>query len=170
MRCVRPRGCGRAVGRDDRARQGAGGGRRLRQLPHRRSRKAVRRRPANPTPFGGIYAPNLTPDRETGLGNWRDEDFLRALRFGVRPDGSRYYPAFPYPNFTILVRDDMPDEVAHLLTWCAVEARQELERQYMSVPVNRSPVTYPFDPKKMATTSIPLHPGASKYYREAGYL
>jgi mono/diheme cytochrome c family protein len=59
------------------------------------------------TPFGGIYAPNLTPDRETGIRGWSDEDFLRALRQGVAPDGSRYYPAFPYPYFTKLVRDDI---------------------------------------------------------------
>ncbi len=59
------------------------------------------------TPFGGIYAPNLTPDRETGIGSWRDEDFLRALRHGIAPDGSRYYPAFPYPYFTKLTRDDI---------------------------------------------------------------
>src|SRR5690242_18237824 len=59
------------------------------------------------TPFGGVYAPNLTPDNETGLGSWRDEDFLRALRLGIAPDGSRYYPAFPYPYFTKLTRDDI---------------------------------------------------------------
>ena len=59
------------------------------------------------TPFGGIYAPNLTPDRETGIRSWRDEDFLRALRHGIAPDGSRYYPAFPYPYFTKLIRDDI---------------------------------------------------------------
>ena len=49
------------------------------------------------TPFGGIFAPNLTPDRDTGIGGWSDADFTRALRFGIAPDGSRYYPAFPYP-------------------------------------------------------------------------
>src|ERR1700755_3442564 len=49
------------------------------------------------TPFGGIYAPNLTPDRDTGIGAWTDADFTRALRFGIAPDGSSYYPAFPYP-------------------------------------------------------------------------
>src|SRR5450432_3037436 len=58
------------------------------------------------TPFGGIYSPNLTPDRDTGLGAWSDDDFYRALRHGIAPDGSRYYPAFPYPNFTKLIRDD----------------------------------------------------------------
>ena len=57
------------------------------------------------TPFGAIYSPNLTPDRETGMGAWSDEDFRRALRYGVAPDGSRYYPAFPYPYFTKLIRD-----------------------------------------------------------------
>src|SRR6202161_598681 len=46
------------------------------------------------TPFGGIYSANLTPDRNTGLGLWSDEDFRRAMRFGVRPDGANYYPAF----------------------------------------------------------------------------
>src|SRR5689334_16764900 len=59
------------------------------------------------TPFGGIYAPNLTPDPETGLGKWSEADFYQALRNGVRPDGARYYPAFPYPNFAILTRDDI---------------------------------------------------------------
>src|SRR5215475_13905940 len=59
------------------------------------------------TPFGGVYAPNLTPDRETGIGKWSDADFLQALRHGVAPDGSRYYPAFPYPYFTKLIRDDI---------------------------------------------------------------
>ena len=59
------------------------------------------------TPFGGIYSPNLTPDRDTGLGAWSDDDFRRALRDGVAPDGSRYYPAFPYPYFTKLTREDI---------------------------------------------------------------
>src|SRR6516225_4111308 len=59
------------------------------------------------TPFGAIYSPNLTPDKNTGLGFWRDQDFIDALRYGIAPDGSNYYPAFPYPNFTKLTRDDM---------------------------------------------------------------
>src|SRR5712675_2588012 len=47
------------------------------------------------TPFGGIYSPNLTPDLETGFGEWSDEEFYRALRYGIAPNSSRYYPAFP---------------------------------------------------------------------------
>jgi mono/diheme cytochrome c family protein len=68
------------------------------------------------TPFGGIYSPNLTPDRDTGLGAWSDDDFYRALRQGTAPDGSRYYPAFPYPNFTKLIRDDILAIRAYLTT------------------------------------------------------
>jgi mono/diheme cytochrome c family protein len=68
------------------------------------------------TPFGSIYSPNLTPDRDTGLGAWNDDEFYRALRFGVAPDGSRYYPAFPYPNFTKLTRQDILAIRAYLAT------------------------------------------------------
>lgn len=58
------------------------------------------------TPFGAVYAPNLTPDRDTGIGAWADADFTRALRYGIAPDGSNYYPAFPYPYFTKMTKDD----------------------------------------------------------------
>jgi len=68
------------------------------------------------TPFGGIYSPNLTPDRDTGIGTWSDDEFYRALRYGEDPDGSRYYPAFPYPNFTKLIRDDILAIRAYLST------------------------------------------------------
>jgi mono/diheme cytochrome c family protein len=68
------------------------------------------------TPFGAIYSPNLTPDRDTGIGGWSDQDFYTALRYGVAPNGSRYYPAFPYPNFTKLTRDDILSIRAYLAT------------------------------------------------------
>jgi mono/diheme cytochrome c family protein len=75
------------------------------------------------TPFGGIYSPNLTPDRDTGLGAWSDQEFTRALRYGVGRDGSRYYPAFPYPNFTKLTRDDILAIRAYLATLTPVSNR-----------------------------------------------
>src|ERR1700751_3796257 len=73
------------------------------------------------TPFGGVYSPNLTPDRETGLGAWSDDAFYNALRFGVARDGSRYYPAFPYPNFTKLTRQDILAIRAYLATLAPVQ-------------------------------------------------
>ena len=57
-------------------------------------------------PFGTIYTPNITPDPETGIGRWTDAQFLNALHRGVAPDGSRYYPAFPYPSYTLLTDED----------------------------------------------------------------
>lgn len=68
------------------------------------------------TPFGVIYSPNITPDRETGIGAWSDEDFYRAMHTGVRPDGARLYPAFPYPYFTKMTRDDVMAIRAYLNT------------------------------------------------------
>src|SRR6516164_106087 len=68
------------------------------------------------TPFGVLYSANLTPDRDTGIGAWTDADFIRALRFGIAPDGARYYPAFPYPNFTKLTRPDILAIRAYLAT------------------------------------------------------
>jgi mono/diheme cytochrome c family protein len=75
------------------------------------------------TPFGAIYSPNLTPDRDTGIGAWSDGEFHRALRYGVAPDGSRYYPAFPYPNFTKMIRDDLLAIRAYLATLPPVHNR-----------------------------------------------
>ena len=72
------------------------------------------------TPFGAIYSANLTPDRDTGLGQWTDEQFLRAMRYGTRPDGSRYYPAFPYPHFTKMTRDDVLAIRSYLATLAPV--------------------------------------------------
>ncbi len=57
-------------------------------------------------PFGTIYSSNITPDRETGIGNWSDDDFVRALHRGVAPGGHYLYPAFPYTSFTAMNRND----------------------------------------------------------------
>lgn len=59
-----------------------------------------------PTPFGTIYAPNLTPDPTHGIGAWTRAEFWRALHNGRARDGRLLYPAFPYPNYTRITRDD----------------------------------------------------------------
>ena len=58
------------------------------------------------TPFGTVYASNLTPDARTGIGTWSAAQFWRALHNGRSADGRLLYPAFPYPNFTELTRAD----------------------------------------------------------------
>ena len=58
------------------------------------------------TPFGTVYASNLTPDAKTGIGNWSSAQFWRAMHNGRSADGRLLYPAFPYPNFTEITRAD----------------------------------------------------------------
>ena len=59
------------------------------------------------TPFGKFYAPNISSDKANGIGDWSEEDFVRALRHGRRPDGANYFPAFPYPAYTRMTDGDM---------------------------------------------------------------
>ena len=59
------------------------------------------------TPFGNIVSPNITPDRETGIGRWSDEEFVRAMQQGIGRNGQHLYPAFPYPSFTKASRNDI---------------------------------------------------------------
>jgi mono/diheme cytochrome c family protein len=58
------------------------------------------------TPFGTVYAGNLTPHDATGIGRWSADDFWRALHQGRSRDGRLLYPAFPYPNYTVVTRAD----------------------------------------------------------------
>ncbi|HYP63798.1 MAG TPA: cytochrome c [Acidocella sp.] len=67
-------------------------------------------------PFGTLYSPNITPDKDTGIGNWSDADFLRAVHRGIAPDGTRLYPAFPYASYTMLTDDDVLAIHAYLAT------------------------------------------------------
>ncbi len=68
------------------------------------------------TPFGVFYGPNITPDPETGIGLWSERDFARALRYGIRPNGGHYYPAFPYTSYTRMRDDDVAAIWAYLRT------------------------------------------------------
>lgn len=75
------------------------------------------------TPFGTMFAPNLTPDVATGLGQWTSDDFWRALHNGKSRDGSLLYPAFPYPNYTKVTRADSDALYAYLRTLAPVTSQ-----------------------------------------------
>ncbi|MCO6187719.1 cytochrome c [Rhizobium sp. L1K21] len=87
-----------------------------------------------PTPFGTIYSANLTPDDQTGIGSWTDDDFYRAMDEGKRPDGTRLYPAFPYTHFTIVTREDSDAIFAYLKTLEPVH--QEVDPPDFPFPLN----------------------------------
>lgn len=73
------------------------------------------------TPYGTFYTPNITPDAETGIGQWSDDDFIRALTEGVSPKGDHYYPAFPYTSYARMSRADMLDLKAFLFAQAPVK-------------------------------------------------
>jgi len=68
------------------------------------------------TPFGNLVSTNITPDPETGIGLWSDEEFDDAVRNGIRRDGAPLYPAMPYNYYTKMSRDDVKAIRAYLAT------------------------------------------------------
>jgi len=86
------------------------------------------------TPFGQILTPNITPDPETGIGAWTDEEFVNALTKGTGRDGTRLYPVMPYTYYTKLRRDDALAIRAYLNTVPAVRN-----------PVNPNQLPFPFN-------------------------
>ncbi|MBR9871149.1 MAG: c-type cytochrome [Gammaproteobacteria bacterium] len=77
---------------------------------------------AMPTPFGTLYSTNITPDPKTGIGQWSESAFSRAMREGVSRSGSHLFPAFPYTHFTKLSDDDISDLYAYLMSRQAIQA------------------------------------------------
>ena len=85
-------------------------------------------------PFGTIYSSNITPDLQDGIGGYTDDEFVRAVREGVRKDGQHLYPAFPYTSYTALSRADVLAIKAYLMTLPAV-----------SQPNRSNDLGFPFD-------------------------
>lgn len=120
------------------------------------------------TPFGVLVAPNITPDRETGIGAWSDDEFDAAVRKGVRRDGKQLYPAMPFPYFARMTQEDVKDIRAYLST---------VEPVHNPVAVNQLP--FPLN-QRMAMTvwnSLYFTPGAfwerpdkSKQWNRGAYL
>jgi len=85
-------------------------------------------------PFGTLYSTNITPDKETGIGNYSDADFLNAMHRGIRRDGARLYPAMPYVSYTYVTDDDALAIKAYLFSLPAI---------YAPAPANT--LAFPFD-------------------------
>jgi mono/diheme cytochrome c family protein len=79
------------------------------------------------TPFGSITTPNITSDKETGIGSWSDEDFYRALHDGIGKDGQLLYPVFPFNWYTKVTRADVMALRAYLATVPPVHAERHVD-------------------------------------------
>lgn len=77
------------------------------------------------TPFGTIYSPNITPDKTTGIGQWSDKDFIRAMHKGIAPDGSYYFPVFPFASFTKINKTDLLAIKAYLFSLPPIQKKNQ---------------------------------------------
>jgi mono/diheme cytochrome c family protein len=123
-----------------------------------------------PTPFGTVYAGNLTPDEDTGLGHWSADDFWRALHHGRSRDGRLLTPAFPYTAFTQVSRDDSDALYAYLRSLAPVA--QAATASGLRFPFNTQAAlavwrALYFRPKEPET---PSSPGQSAEWQRGAYL
>ena len=88
-----------------------------------------------PAPSGSLYSTNITADKDTGIGNYSDQDFLNAVQRGIRKDGARLYPAMPYTSYTFMTDADVLAIKAYLFSLPAV--RKENQRDTLQFPYNQ---------------------------------
>ncbi|WP_454692632.1 c-type cytochrome [Achromobacter aloeverae] len=88
------------------------------------------------SPFGVIYSTNITPDPQAGIGGYTEEEFASALRNGVRKDGSRLYPAMPYPSYAKMTDQDVHALYAYFMHGVAADAKAAPETD-LSFPFNQ---------------------------------
>ena len=86
-------------------------------------------------PFGTIYSTNITPDKQTGIGNYTDAQFLAAMHQGIRADGERLYPAMPYTAYSYMTDADALAIRAYLFTLAPVHAPAKPDQ--LSWPFNQ---------------------------------
>ncbi|HEV8473748.1 MAG TPA: cytochrome c [Methylomirabilota bacterium] len=87
-------------------------------------------------PFGTVYSSNITPDRQTGIGTWTDEQIITAIRAGRRPNGERLLPVHPYPVFNGMAAEDLKALVTFLRSVPAVNRAKQ--PRHITVPLFES--------------------------------
>lgn len=124
------------------------------------------------TPFGTMITSNITPDPETGIGNWSYPAFERAMREGIHRDGRHLYPAFPYPNFALASEADLQALYAFLMAQPAVKQTNKPSR--LVFPFNIRPLlsawNFLFNRSGQATNQATRDPARSAQWNRGRYL
>lgn len=110
------------------------------------------------TPLGAIYSTNITPDKETGIGNYTLADFSNAVKHGVRKDNSALYPAMPYPSYQIMPDDDIAAMYAYFMSAVKPVNQPNLASELPPIFNWRWPLSYwqvLFAPKREFTPESP---------------
>jgi mono/diheme cytochrome c family protein len=120
------------------------------------------------TPFGDILAPNITPDRETGIGAWSDADFDGAVRLGRRRDGGLLYPAMPFPYYAKMSRDDVHSIRAYLNT--VAPARNKVAPNQLPFPFSIRASMHVWDALYFAPGAFEPEGAKSAAWNRGAYL
>lgn len=120
------------------------------------------------TPFGAIVSANITPDRETGIGNWTDSQFVDALQKGVAANGGHLYPAMPYPYFTKMRRDDALAIRAYLATVAPV--RKAVRSDQLPFPLSIRADMIAWNTLFFKEGEYQPDPGKSAEWNQGAYL
>jgi len=119
-------------------------------------------------PFGTIYSTNITPDKATGIGNYSDQDFLNAVQRGIREDGTRLYPAMPYPSYTTMTDADALAIKAYLFSLPAVHAADRADT--LTFPYNQRWAMIPWSFLFNADTRFAPNTSRSAQWNRGAYL
>jgi mono/diheme cytochrome c family protein len=120
------------------------------------------------TPFGRIAVPNITPDRDTGIGNWTESQFRRAMRQGIAPDGKRLYPAMPYPAYTHMRDSDLAALWTYLKTVTPV--RHTVQATPLPFPFNIRALMRAWNWLYLKQGPLPPVAGKSEAWNRGAYL
>jgi hypothetical protein len=110
---------------------------------------------------GEVYAPNITPDKETGIGNWTDGEKIRAIREGISKDGHMLFPLMPYPGYRYLSDIDGASLIAYMNTLPPI--RNYVQRSSISFFVS---VMMKGVPQPVTRMIPPVDPGGGEIYGE----
>jgi len=112
------------------------------------------------TPFGTFISPNITPDKVHGIGKWSERDFIRAVKKGISPRNSHYFPVFPYTSFSLMRNTDIKSIMDYIFTLPAVPKVSQAHKLRFPYNVRLIQVlwkflyfsedTYVYDPRRSA--------------------
>ncbi|MDF3885363.1 c-type cytochrome [Cupriavidus basilensis] len=120
------------------------------------------------TPFGTIYSTNITPDVETGIGNWSYAAFERAMRQGIHRDGRHLYPAFPYTAFAKVSDGDLQALYAYLMA--AEPVRAKAPETALAFPYNLRPLMAGWNLLFHRAKPFEANPARSAQWNRGAYL
>lgn len=120
------------------------------------------------TPFGVLYSPNITPDPETGIGNWSREDFYKALHNGIGKNGEHLYPALPYVFYTKITKNDIEAMYAYFKS--LPPTKNKIPKNNMSFPYNIRQALWGWKLLNFKPQTFETHPDQSIEWNRGAYL